>query len=139
MRIITFIALFISAQVLFSQDTIRVMHYNLLNYGNSAFCNESNNNTDLKDAYLKSILTYSKPDIVSVNEMSKQSTYQERLLNQVMNQTGYALFNMVVGTNTTNPPSSIVNQFYYNTEKLALHSQEVAQNEIRDINVYRLY
>ncbi len=91
----------------------------------------------MKDAYLRTILTYSRPDIITVNEMSYLSTYQERLLSEVMNQAGYALFAMAQAPNIAQ--ESIVNQLYYNTEKLALHSQDVAQSFIRDINAYRLY
>jgi len=137
MRILTFFLFFFSLTLLSAQDTIRVMHYNLLYYGNSAFCSENTNNTDQKDAYMRTILDYSRPDIITVNEMSYQSTYQQRMLNEVMNQAGYALFAMAEAPNTAD--ASIVNQLYYNTEKLALHSQAVAQNVIRDIDVYRLY
>ena len=36
------------------EDTIRVMHYNLLNYGNyTSYCTSLNNNIDNKDDYLK--------------------------------------------------------------------------------------
>ena len=113
------------------------MHYNLLYYGNSSFCTESNNNTNQKDAFLRTILTYSKPDIITVNEMSYQSTFQQRMLSEVMNQTGYALFDMVPGSNQAE--SSIVNLLFYNTEKMGYHSKATAQTEIRDIDVFRLY
>jgi endonuclease/exonuclease/phosphatase family metal-dependent hydrolase len=113
------------------------MHYNLLYYGNSSFCTESNNNTDQKDAYLTSILTYSKPDIITVNEMSYQSSFQQRLLSEVMNQAGYAIFDIVPGSNQAQ--SSIVNVLYYNTEKLGYLSKATAQDEIRDIDVFTLY
>ena len=137
MRIVSFLLFFFSLTILSAQDTIRVMHYNLLYYGNSAFCSENTNNTDLKDAYMRTILTYTKPDIITVNEMSYQSNFQERMLSEVMNQSGYALFAMAQAPNTAG--ENIVNQLYYNTEKLALHSQAVAQNMVRDIDVYRLY
>src|SRR5210317_61508 len=106
MRLISILIFFFAVLFLNAQDTIRVMHYNLLYYGNSSFCTESNNNTDLKDAYLRTILTYSKPDIITVNEMSYQSTFQQRILSEVMNQSGYALFDMVPGSNQAE--SSIV-------------------------------
>lgn len=120
-----------------AQDTLRVMHYNLLDYGNSGFCTNNTNNTDQKDAYLRAIISYVRPDIFTVNELSKLTTYHSRLLSEVMNQTGYALFGMANSPNIAD--SYIVNQLYYNSEKLALHSQVVAQSEVRDIDVYRLY
>lgn len=138
MRIITFFAIILINGFLFSQDTLRVMHYNLLYYGeNSGFCNWTNNNPDQKDAFLRTIISYARPDIFTVNEISYQSTYQQRILSEVMNQTGYALFKMAGSPNMAE--SNIVNQLYYNSEKLALHSQEVAQSEVRDIDIYRLY
>jgi len=137
MRILTLLALLLSAQFLYAQDTIRVMHYNLLYYGNSAFCSEITNNTDQKDAYMHTILTYARPDIITVNEMSKTSTYHQRMLDEVMNQAGYALFNMVPGSNVAN--ENIVNLLFYNTEKLAYHSHATAQSFVRDIDIFRLY
>ena len=138
MRIIYLFLFLFSLNFLTAQDTLRVMHYNLLYYGqNTGFCNITNNNPDLKDAYLRTILGYVKPDIFTVNEMSYQSTYQNRVLSEVMNQTGYTLYEMSASPNLAE--SNIVNLLYYNSEKLALHSQEVAQTEIRDIDVYRLY
>jgi exonuclease III len=138
MRLFIFILFFFTLSILFSQDTIRVMHYNLLYYGvNTGFCNWTNNNPDQKDAWLRTVVAYEKPDILTVNEISQESTYQERILNSVMNQAGYALFEMAASPNYAG--SNIVNQIYFNSEKLALHSQEVAQSEVRDIDVYSLY
>ena len=91
----------------------------------------------IRDDFHFPIIGYVKPDIFTVNEMSQQSTFQLRVLSEVMNQTGYALFEMAASPNLAG--SNIVNQLYYNSEKLALHSQAVAQTEVRDINVYRLY
>lgn len=138
MRFITLLVLIFSLSFLSAQDTLRVMQYNLLYYGeNTGFCNFTNNSPDQKDAWLRTIIEYAKPDIFTVNEISRQSTYQTRVLQQVMNQTGYALFKMAASPNIAE--SNIVNQLFYNSEKLALQSQEVAQSEVRDIDVYRLY
>ena len=138
MRIFILLLFILQLSHLNGQDTLRVMHYNLLYYGESTgFCNFTNNNPDLKDAWLRTIIGYVRPDILTVNEMSEKSTYQQRVLSEVMNQTGYALFEMAACPNTAG--SKIVNQLYYNSEKLALHSQVVAQNEVRDIDVYSLY
>ncbi len=138
MRRIILLIIFLGVTSLYAQDTIRVMHYNLLYYGESTgFCNFNNNNPDQKDAWLRTILTYARPDIITVNEMSENTTYHYRLLTQVMNQAGYALFDMSHSPNLAG--SGIVNLLYYNTEKLAFQTQEVAQSELRDIDVYRLY
>ena len=138
MRIIYLFLFLFSLNFLTAQDTLTVMHYNTLYYGyHPGFCNITNNNPDLKDAYLQTILEYVKPDIFTVNEISSESAFHEHVLNEVMNQTGYALYEMSASPNLAG--SNIVNMLYYNSGKLALHSQEVAQTEIRDIDVYRLY
>ncbi|MCR4847690.1 MAG: hypothetical protein K5920_02415, partial [Bacteroidales bacterium] len=55
-----------------AQETITVMQYNLLQYGNyqSGFaeCFETNNNTQHKDECIRTILDYVKPDIFTVCE-----------------------------------------------------------------------
>ncbi|MCK5765090.1 MAG: T9SS type A sorting domain-containing protein [Bacteroidales bacterium] len=137
MRIILLILFIFSLSFLNAQDTLRVMHYNLLYYGNGGFCTSSNNNTDLKDAYLRTIVAYSKPDIFTVNELRKESSYHIRILDDVMNQAGSIFYEMAESPNLAG--SIIVNQLYFNTEKLVLHSQEVAQDSIRDIDIYSLY
>ena len=39
-------------------DTLKVMQYNLLNYGNNtSYCNATNNNISNKDSYIRTILT----------------------------------------------------------------------------------
>jgi endonuclease/exonuclease/phosphatase family metal-dependent hydrolase len=137
MRIITIFIFILFLNHLSAQDTLRVMHYNLLDYGNSGFCSNNTNNTDQKDAWLRAIISYAEPDIFTVNELSEISTYHTRILDEVLNQSGYALFEMAASPNYAD--SYIVNQLYYNSEKLVLHSQEVAQSEVRDIDVYSLY
>ncbi|NQT77680.1 MAG: T9SS type A sorting domain-containing protein [Bacteroidetes bacterium] len=138
MRIYSLILFLFAVTHLASQDTLRVMHYNTLYYGyHPGFCNITNNNPDLKDAYLRTILEYVKPDIFTVNEISAATTFHDHVLNEVMNQTSYALYEMSASPNLAG--SNIVNMLYYNAEKLVLQSQEVAQDSIRDIDVYRLY
>ena len=73
----------------YAQDTVTVLHYNLLNYGLPVYgCDNNNNNPDDKDAYLRSITAYLRPDIFSVNEMrveSYDSTPVDRILDNVLN------------------------------------------------------
>ena len=91
----------------------------------------------MKDAYLRTLIEYVKPDIFTVNEMSYLDSYQIRVLNNVFGEMGYAHFEMAEAPNLAG--ASIVNQLYYNSDDLVLKSQEVAQEHIRDINVYNLY
>lgn len=138
MRLIFFSLIFLINSLLFSQDTLKVMQYNLLHYGNYFNgCTESNNNVFNKNDYLKTIIQYVKPDIFTVNEMGKGQYYQYLLMNDALNVDGITYYKKANYSNTAN--SYIVNMLYYNSEKLVLKSQFVAQTYIRDIDVYQLY
>ena len=135
--------LFLAFGFLFSffasgQDTLTVLQYNLLWYGEvTDWCDNSNNNINEKDQYLKTIIDYTKPDIFSVNEMSKSPSIHQHLLDQVLNTDGVSYYEKANFLSETN--SDIVNMLYYNSIKMALHSHFIAQNYIRDIDVYKLY
>lgn len=123
---------------LFAQDTLRVMVYNLLYYGEHVFnCNASNNNPDNKDAYLRTILAYELPDIFVVNEMSRDTYFQQRMLDSVLHKISDREYARAESYNLAN--QRIVNMIYFNTKKLALHSQYVMQTITRDIDLYKLY
>lgn len=122
----------------FAQDTITVMHYNLLNYGNyTSYCTSANNNHEQKDVYIKTITDYIQPDIFTVNEISEYEFYHNQILSNVLNTGGRTNYRKA---NITNIASSyIINGLYYNSDKFVLYKQYVAQSYIRDINVYSLY
>ncbi len=132
-------ALFALAINAYSQDSLRILQYNLLNFGNySGFCNNSNNNHLVKEEYLKTIISYSNPDIFTVNELSKITAYHDRILNNVLKEAiddkryGRAPSVNIAGSN-------IVNMLYYDTLKLSLKSSKVLQSFVRDVNLYTLY
>lgn len=128
-----FAALFVKAQ-----DTLTVVQYNLLNYGNvTGFCSASVNNVDAKDNYLIRITDYLKPDIFSVNEMGKLVGFHDRILNNVFNREGVTRYARINVPNIAN--SEIVNMIYYNTDKVRFHSLAVAQSVTRDIDVVKFY
>ena len=114
------------------------MHYNLLYYGiNTSYCTSSNNNINKKDGYLRTILSYRRPDIFTVNEISKSPAIHQHLLDQVLNTGGilyYRKADFLSGTE-----SDIVNMLYYNSNKLVLKKHALAQSFIRDVDVYELY
>ncbi len=121
-----------------SQDTLTVLQYNLLYYGEiTDWCENSNNNINDKDDYLKTIVNYVKPDIFAVNEMSKSPSIHLHLLDQVMNTNGINYYKKA--DFLSQDAYNIVNMLYFNSEKLALHSHTIAQSYIRDIDVYKLY
>jgi len=89
MRFFTIIFIGFFSLTTWSQDTIRIMHYNLLMYGdNFGGCTSSNNNVNDKNGYLKTIVDYVKPDIVTVNEIYKDSYYHDLILDSVFNIAG---------------------------------------------------
>ncbi len=121
-----------------AQDTLTVMHYNLLAYGNfTSYCTSSNNNPNQKDTYIKTIVNHVKPDIFTVNEISSSSTYQSRLLNNALNVDGVTKYKRASVSNVAG--SDIVNMIYYNSEKLTLKQSHVAQSDVRDIDIFELY
>ncbi len=122
----------------FAQDTIRIMQYNLLNYGNyTSYCNSSNNNISDKDNYLKTIINYVKPDIFTVNEMKADTLIIQHLMDNTLNIDGISYFQKADYTNYSD--AYLVNMLYYNSSKFTLYSQDAIVTDVRDINIYKLY
>ncbi len=121
-----------------AQDTVTVMQYNLLNYGNNtSYCDQNNNNIDTKNENIRVLLNYITPDIISVNEMASDSYKAIYLLNNALNTDGRTFYKNASMTNLSG--SGIVNMLYYNSEKFTLAYQEAIGTSLRDINVYHLY
>jgi endonuclease/exonuclease/phosphatase family metal-dependent hydrolase len=121
-----------------SQDTISVMVYNLLYYGvNTSFCTANNNNVELKDNYLRTIISHTLPDIFAVNEMGSGQQNADRILTQVMNSENRDMYGRATYTNTTN--STIVNMLFFRHDKFVLYHEAIVSDVSRDINLYTLY
>jgi endonuclease/exonuclease/phosphatase family metal-dependent hydrolase len=121
-----------------SQDTLKIMHYNLLNYGNyTSYCTSANNNHENKDGWINTIISHELPDIFTVNEISNYEFYHNRILNSVLNTDGRTWYRR--GTIANLAGSGIVNMLYYNSDKLILKSYEVVQSSTRDIDLFTLY
>lgn len=126
------------SSALYPQDTIRYMTYNLLNYGLPYnLCDESNNNITLKDQYIKTIFSYTQPDLFAVVEMVEGVDNAQRLLDSAVNAAGPRVFARAAMTNYSN--SDIINMLYYDPVKFHLQSQDVIINSLRDINLYNFY
>jgi len=131
--LITFTSLWLNAQ-----DDIKVMQYNLLNYGNvTSYCTTTNNNFNEKEAHLRTIINYVNPDIFTVNELAGNTYIIDRLLDSVMNNSQIKTYDRAVYINTNG--SDLVNMLYYNVAKFVYVSAESIQNHVRDIVLYRLY
>lgn len=131
-------AVFFSSFTAFGQDTIKVMQYNLLNYGYySSYCTYQNNSADQKDIYLKQLIDYVMPDIFTVCELGSLNSNTTRILNNVLNTNGRDYYQHAGYTNQAG--SSIVNMLYFDSRKFGLKWQGIANSTLRDINVYTLY
>ncbi|MEM7655092.1 MAG: endonuclease/exonuclease/phosphatase family protein [Bacteroidota bacterium] len=115
-----------------SNDTLQVVHYNLLNFGLDC------NGEALSDRYhrLGDILDHIRPDVLTVNEVAPN-----KLLFDGMLALSFAYSNQIdYGDWTNQTGSNIVNQLFFNTEKLAFKSTEVIpSNHLRDLNAFTLY
>ncbi len=114
------------------QDTLKVMHYNILKYG------DPNCSKDNENKHFREIFKQYRPDILTVNELAADKTYAGRIQNKVLNRVSSDAYKKAEFTNK-NGISNIVNMLFYNSEKLGLASQTVSNTQLRDINHYRLF
>ena len=113
------------------QQPIRIMHYNLLQFGNPC------PGVDLLDKYdwLGSILEHYKPDIFTVNEIGDNVLFANGIKSVSFDYSSSISF----APFTNEAGSDIVNQLFYNNRKFSLLNSSVIANPLRDINVYELY
>ena len=130
---LTLVSLFVKAQ-----DTVKVMQYNLLNYGNTtSYCTTTNNNIDDKNGYMREIIGFVLPDILAVEEIHGTTIVVDGLLNNALNQDGRTYYQHANITNYSG--SDIVNMLYYDARKFTLYWQYAISTSLRDINLYTLY
>ena len=124
-----------------AQDTITVMQYNLLEYGNYnsawASCFETNNNTQTKDECIRTILDYVKPDIFTVNEFGATQALQNDFLRHNLNINGVNYWKSDDIINYAS--SNIINHIFYNSNKLGLKKHIALRTDPRDTDIYELY
>lgn len=116
-------------------DTLTVMHYNLMYYDKEYDdCNSTTNNVESKDGYLRTIVGYVKPDILTVNELNSSTASSERIKTNVLNTNGETKYKRANSTG-----SFLSNMIYYNSHKVVLKSQTTISTSPRITDVYRLY
>ena len=129
--------LFVSG-ISYAQQNVKVMTYNLLNYGNiTSYCTTNNNNFLTKEGYLKDIIAFYKPDIFGVNEISNNTFLHNKITSDVFNSNSgwnYAKANYSNASGT-----DLANTIYYNADLFGLVNQHVLATEVRDIILFRLY
>jgi len=121
-RISLVFGVFLLSIVCNAQDTLKIMHYNLLYYGKNIYeCDNNSNNIDAKNESLKKIIEYVDPDIFSVNELDGEGDYP------IENDAGYLLDNALNINGITKyrrtdfPEIFLANTVFYNYEKLTLN------------------
>ncbi|MDI3527956.1 MAG: hypothetical protein PWR03_2140 [Tenuifilum sp.] len=137
MRSVRYILLLASILLvrLAAADTLTIMQYNLMYYDKEySDCNSTNNNVDAKDGYLRTILEYVQPDILTVNEVNDAVASVERIKTNTLNVNGVTRYKRANFSG-----DFLVNMIYYNSEKLELKSQEAISTYPRETNVYKLY
>ena len=110
-----------------NQDIIKFVHYNLLYFGaTSNNCNGSNNSLDAKKQELAVIMSYLKPDILTVNELGPGNFLFNEILSGALNIEGedrYQAANPKVNSN-------LGNMLFYNGNKMGLLKQEEIRKEL---------
>ena len=129
------------ASMVKAQDTLTVMQYNLLEYGNynSGFadCYESNNNTQRKDECIRTLVNYVKPDIFTVCEFGATQALQNSFVRHNLNING---MNYWQTDNIINyAGSNIINHIFYDSRKMGLKRHVALRTNPRDTDVYELY
>ena len=124
-----------------AQDTITVMQYNLLEYGNyqSGFadCYETNNNTQHKDECIRTILNHVKPDIFTVCEFGATQALLTDFLRHNLNISGADYWQ---SDNIINyAGSNIINHIFFDSRKFGLRKHVALRTNPRDTDVYELY
>ncbi len=123
-RILIILLVSLSTQT-FAQDTLSVMYYNLLRFP-SAQAN--------REDTLRKILQYAKPDILLVCELETNAAANS-ILNNSLNVGGISYYqkaNFIDGFDMDN-------MMYYNSNKVALVSQQNIPTVVRDISEYLVY
>ncbi len=139
-KIFTAIALFLVGSALCSQapkaqttDQVRVMHYNLLFYGDNNNCRSLAD----KNTFFRNVYEHYKPDVITANELVPSVSNANSIRDNALNADGRTAYKRAKLTNRAN--SGIVNMLYYNSNKVGLAKQVVSNTNLRDINHYKLY
>lgn len=120
-------------------DTLKVMAYNVLNYGDG--CQAA---TPALDAYLKTITAYVQPDLLSCEKMTAfdpASPLPANLASDISTNALNAAFpgRYNYATPTNHSGSSTMSVLYYNKQKLGFVRTETLVASITDFNLYTLY
>ena len=140
-RFFAFLSFLLLSTFMTAQNTLTVMQYNLLEYGNynSGFadCYETNNSTQRKDECIRMLLDYVQPDILTVCEFGATQALLDRFLNNNLNINGVHYWKSDNIINYSG--SNIINHIFYDSRKMELKKHVALRTKPRDTDVYELY
>jgi len=120
-------------------DTLKVMAYNVLNYGD--MCQGS---TSTLNSYFKTIIQYTQPDLLSCEKMNAfpiLSTLPDNLAinirDSVLNTDFPGRYAYATPTDVSN--DSKMSVLFYNKQKLTFVKTETLYQYISDFDLYKLY
>jgi hypothetical protein len=120
-------------------DTLKVMAYNVLNYGD--MCQGS---TSTLNGYFKNIIKYAQPDLLSCEKMNAfpiSSTTNDNLAinirDSVLNTDFPGRYAYATPTDVSNDNKMSV--LFYNKQKLTFIKTEMLYQYISDFDLYKLY
>jgi endonuclease/exonuclease/phosphatase family metal-dependent hydrolase len=124
MRKIYIILLVFSSCSIFSQENVRIMTYNLLNYPDI--------DSAIRNPHFRKVIRNSNPDILVVQEMTSQAG-MNGFLSNVMNLSGS---NYSMGTFIDGPDTD--NGIFFKTGKFIFISNTRIPTLVRDINQFKI-
>jgi hypothetical protein len=120
-------------------DTINVMAYNVLGYGNG--CQGS---TAILDGYLETIIQYTQPDLLSCEKMGDflpasalPANFADDITDNALNAAFPGKYAYATPTNLTGADNMAV--LFYNKQKLTFIKTETLEAYLTDFNLYKLY
>jgi hypothetical protein len=120
-------------------DTLKVMAYNVLKYGDG--CQSS---VDTLNKYLKTIIQYIQPDLFSFEKMSafdpapgQPSNLADNISNNALNVVSPGKYAYATTTNKSRATNMAV--LFYNKKKLTFVKTETIEANITDFDLYKLY
>ena len=120
-------------------DTLRVMAYNVLNYGD--LCQGS---TTSLDSYFRTIIQNTQPDLMSCEKMTAFSylpgspgNLADEILTNVLNFVSPDKYNYASPTNASG--SGTLSVLFYNKQKLTYESTEDLLSLVTDFDLYKFY
>jgi len=114
---------------LFSQNSARIMFYNLLDYPEAPPADRA--------IILKNILNEIDPDVFMVAELQDLNGAID-ILDNSLNDTSSKYASAPFVFNTSGTGGNLNQLLYYNTEKFNLELSDIIQTSLRDINRYQL-